>query len=217
MKKNYALAVLFSFLFCFILSNEIFADETQSIGEITVSNIGSNRVTISWITTNKEDAQINYGTDCPFQDMAYDVRDESYKGKTHYITITRLKADTTYYYDVVSGGVKHDNDGMHYTFTTGPILEPAIGSNIVYNQILLNDGKTPAKDVIVDIKLKDNTISVTGDQSELCSAIVDDNGYWCINLKNVRTEDLTSYFDYSKTKDSLIVGTREPDAGITKP
>ena len=217
MKKNYALAVFFSFLFCFISANEVFADEAPNIGEIAASNIGSNRVTISWITANKEDAQINYGTDCPFQNMAYDVRDESYKGKTHYVTITGLKADTTYYYDIVSGGVQYDNDGMHYTFTTGPVLEPAIGSNIVYNQIFLNDSKTPAKDVIVDIKLKDNNTSGTSGESQLCSLLVDDNGYWCINLKNVRTEDLSSYFDYSKNRDSLIVETRGPDAIVAKP
>ena len=210
MKKHYALAVFFSFLFCFISINEVFADEAQKIGEITVSNVGSNRVTLSWITDAEENAQINYGTTCPFQNTAYDDRKKLDKSKTHYVTITGLRADTTYYYDVVSGGVQYDNDGTHYMFTTGPVLNPAIDSNIVYNQIFLKDGKSPAKDVIVDIKLQDNSTSGTGDESQLCSALVDDNGYWHIDLKNVRTEDLSSYFDYSKSKDSLIIEQRGP-------
>ena len=217
MKKKYILTAYFLFLSYLIFASDVFADEAKKIGEITISNIGSNRVTLSWITAEKENAQINYGTACPFQKTAYDAREKLYKSKTHYVTITGLKANTTYYYDIVSGGVLYDNNGMHYTVTTGPVLQPTIDSNIVYNQIFLNDGKTPAKDVIVDIRLKDSNASGTSNESQLCSLLVDDNGYWYIDLKNVRTEDSNSYFDYSENKDSLIIETRGPDAGVIKP
>jgi len=216
MKKR-VLAVFLSFLFCFILASEVKAGEAKKIGEVTVSNIGGSRVTLSWITAKKENAQIDYGDTDPFNKTAYDERGESYKGKTHHFTITGLKADTVYYYDIVSDGIRYDNNGRHYTVTTGPVLQPAIDSDIAYDRIFIKNSKRPVKDVIVDIKLKDGDGSGTSGQSQLCSSVVDDNGYWHINLKNVRTEDLSSYFDYSRKKDILIVETRGTAAGPDKP
>lgn len=214
MRKKYALAMFLLFLCCLIFVTDAFSGKADKINEVIVSNLSSGKFTISWVTTTQEKVQIIYGEKYPFSCKAYDVREEQYKGKTHYVTISGLKASTTYYYDIVSGGVKYDNNRAHYAVTTAMVLDPAIDSDIAYGQVFLKDGVTPAKDVIVDIKLKDKDGAGTSDESQLCSLLINDKGYWYVNLKNVRTKELDSYFDYTKNKDKLVVSIRGSQEGV---
>lgn len=216
MRSKYALVMFLSFLYCLIFATDAFSGKADKIKEFTMSNIGSSKVTISWVTANRERAQIYYGEKYPFTGIAFDARGKKYKGKTHYMTITNLKPNTTYYYDIVSGGVKYNNDGTHYTVTTGPVLDPAVDSDIVYGMALTKNGKAPIEDAIVDIKLKDKDGVGTSGESQLCSTLPDAKGYWYVNLKNIRIKELDSYFDYTKDKDCLIANIRGCEGRIAQ-
>lgn len=55
---------------------------------------------------------VNYGTNALNQ-TGHDERGINYVDDTHHVTITGLKTNTLYYYDVVCGGVVDDNNGFH--------------------------------------------------------------------------------------------------------
>ncbi len=139
-RDNFSLSLsiltFFIFFYYLICSNEVYAGEPQNI---TVSNVASDRFTVSWTTDTEESSQINYGLTSSLGNTAYDERGQSFESSTHYITITGLDSNTTYCYDIVSGGITYDNSGDHYTITTGITLSPAADSDIVYGQVFLSD------------------------------------------------------------------------------
>lgn len=197
--------------FGFIFMNEVFASQPRNI---TVSNTWSSGLTVSWTTDIQESVQINYGATPSLGNTAYDTRGNSFNGTTHYVTIGGLNSVATYYYDIISGGVTYNNGGVHFTVTTGASLSPAIGSDIVYGMVFLNDGTNPAQNAIVYIKLQDNNGQGTIGYSQMCSSLVGNTGYWSLELKNVRTQDLTAYFVYSTAGDNLTLDAIGPGGGV---
>ena len=200
--RSVSIILIVLFGFSSIFMNEVFASQPRNI---TVSNVGSSRFTVSWTTDIQESAQINYGTTSSLGNIAYDTRGSSFNGTTHYVTISELNSSTTCYYDIISGGVTYNNGGAHFTTTTGKFLDPAVGSDIAYGMVFLNGGSTPAEGTIVYIKLQDNDGQGTSGYSQLCSSLVGSTGYWSLQLKNVRNQALTSYFVYSAAGDNLTL------------
>ena len=210
MKKGYILVTLFLIVLYCIFADAVLAD---MIKKPVVTNVSSDRFTVSWMTTASERAEIYYGMIAPFNDVAYDERGKSYKGESHSITVTGVKTTSTYYYDIVSGDIRYDNGGKHYMVTTGPVLSPTIDSDIAYDQVFqkVDTIKTPVKDAIAYISLEDKDGLGSSGKSQQCSSLINDDGYWHVDLKNIRTEDLSSYFDYTKSKDKLIVKLNDPE------
>lgn len=206
LRFKYTLFIIFFVFINIVYANEVSAKNKPSKPKnVTVTNVSSDRFTLSWTTAKQQSTRVNYGTTFPLDNTAYDKRGKLYDGKTHYIIVAGLSAGTPYYCDINSGGALYDNHGKHYTVTTGPVLPPVAGSDIVYEQVFLKDGTTHAEGAIVYIRLKDHDGSGTSGDSQPCSSLVDNNGYWYLELKNVRTQDLESYFNYSKVADRLIV------------
>lgn len=203
----------FVFLFvALVCAASVFAQDVPK--DIAQSNIAKDRFVISWATENAVRVQINYGTTPTLDNTVYDVRGETSEGTTHYVLVTGLAAATTYYYDIVCGGIVYDNGGVHYTITTGPILSAAADSDIAYGQAFLADGVTPAKDSIVYVKMRDNNGAGTSGESQLFSCLVDSNGYWYVDLKNIKTTSLNAYFEYSDG-DSLVITAKGTNGGST--
>ena len=188
----------------------VFADDVPK--GVTQSNIYKDRFVVSWTTEDVTQAQINYGTTSALGNTVYDVRGQTSEGTTHYIQATGLAVSTVYYYDIVCGGIVYDNGGAHYTITTGPALSAPANSDIAYGQVFLDDGVTPAKDSIVYVKLRDNNGTGTSGDSQLFSYLVDYNGYWYMDLKNIKTTSLSAYFDYS-SGDNLVITTKGTNGG----
>jgi hypothetical protein len=180
--------------------------------DVTQSNICKDRVAISWTTEEAALARINYGATAALGKTAYDERGTQSEGRTHYFYINGLSANTTYYYDIVCGEVVYNNDGAHYTVTTGPVLSPAADSDIAYGRVFLKEGAMRAEGSIVYVKLKDNSGSGTPGESQQFSSLVDWNGYWFVDLKNVKTESMSAYFEYSDG-DDLVVETKGTNGG----
>ena len=187
--------------------------EAPSISDLRITNVRDGSFTISWITNIVTTGEVRYGTDPNnLNQTGYDRRGAATSDDTHYVTLTGLYPNTTYYFDLVSGGVTDNNNGTHYTVTTGSTLEvPA--SNTKYGQVKKSDGTTAASGTIVYITLKDaNGVGTLG-QSAPISALVDNSGHWSTNFGNARTADLSQYFSYSNG-DLLHLSTQGAADGV---
>jgi hypothetical protein len=81
---------------------------------------------IFWTTNTTSDSRVNYGTTTPPAETEYN----SSTTTTHFITLTGLTPNTTYYFEVestdVSGTATDNNSGAYYEFTTLPVSEYSI-------------------------------------------------------------------------------------------
>ena len=203
-----------------------------TISEVRVANVRDTSFTVSWVTDQLATGEVHYGgangvwhgsdladastTDVPsaldtsLDQVAYDDRGAGTSDDTHYVTLTGLTPNTTYYFDVVSDGTTDDNEGAHYAVTTGPTLALP-NSDTIYGQVFKacsepcrrEDGTTPAEGAIVYITLRDADGSGSPDEAAPLSALVEGSGYWLANLGNARTAGLTAYFGYSASGDGV--------------
>ena len=81
---------------------------------------------IFWTTNTTSDSRVNYGTTTPPAETEYN----STLVTTHFITLTGLTPNTTYYFEVestdVSGTATDNNGGAYYEFTTLPVSDYSI-------------------------------------------------------------------------------------------
>jgi len=169
-----------------------------SISDLRLTNVRDTSLTISWLTNLATTGGVHYGSDpSNLNQSAADDRGASTSDDTHFVTLLSLLPNTTYYFDLVSGGVTDDNNGSHYTVTTASTLALP-GNDQIYGQVFFTDS-TPASGTIVYITLEDqNGVGTPGEAAPL-SALVDPSGYWFLNLANARTTPLSSYFSYSSS------------------
>jgi hypothetical protein len=82
--------------------------------------------TIFWTTNTTSNSEVRYGTSTPPSQSESD----SSTTTTHFITLTELTPNTTYYFEVestdVSGTATDNNGGAYYEFTTLPITAYSI-------------------------------------------------------------------------------------------
>jgi hypothetical protein len=169
------------------------------------TNITSTSFTVTWITTESQQAEVHYGASPNNLNLsAYDERGNSISSKTHQITIVNLTPDTTYYYEVVSGGSTYRNDIEPYSVKTGSTLQPQAPNN-AYGQITSENG-VPLSGALVTLKITDNDNKGSSGESRMLSTISDENGWWSIQLDNARVSNGTDNFSYdSGDKISLTI------------
>jgi len=185
------------------------------IYEVQVTNVRDTTFYVSWTTNQLTTGEVHYGTDPANLDQtAYDKRGASTSDDTHYVELLSLLPITTYYFDVVSGGTVDDNNGNHYSVTTGPTLDLP-SSDTIYGQVFEVDGTTPAEGTIVYIRLFDDDGSGSPGQAAELSSLVDSSGYCFANLGNARTVDLSAYFEYSASGDSVMLLAEGAAEGCT--
>jgi hypothetical protein len=132
---------------------------------------------------------------------AYDDRGQESIDDTHHVTIIGLNPGTTYYYEIVSGGVTYNNNGSPYQVTTGPGLEftmPEMISGRVYK---------------ASGSAAEGTIIYTGiGTSQVLSSLVNDQGAWALDIAPIRTADYQAYYTYTND-DIMSLDVRGGGAG----
>ena len=116
----------------------------------------------------------------------------------HSISLKELTPSTKYYLEIVSGDNTFLNNGTPYEITTGPeISSPFAQENIIKGKIILPNGDAPSEAIIL----------VSAQNSQILSGIVNNNGEFSFSLKDLRTDDLTSYFNITNSTVFNILAT----------
>ena len=171
------------------------------ITELRESNPTSTSFTISWVTDSNSNGEVHYSIDPGFSDFetAYDDRGQFHLDDTHHVSLGNLLPETTYYYEVKSGGTVDNNGGLYYSFSTMKIPIDTPPHCPVYGWAYLGDGVTPAEGTIAYLKLVH-----AGVDSYWLSALVDASGVWMLNLDNLfstLTDDVLFY----STSDPVVL------------
>ncbi|MCE5228582.1 S8 family serine peptidase [bacterium] len=173
---------------------------------VQVSNVTQNSFTVSWTTDANATGSVEFGTTAGLGRSATDVRGVATSSSTHFVNVTGLEANTRYYFDVITNGVRDNNGGAHYSVMTGadiglPPFGNAYGQVYIYNHVNLAYG------TIVHVQVEDQNGAGTAGRSGMLSALVTEGGYWCVPLGSIRASGGGSFFSYSNG-DKLIVEAR---------
>ena len=167
-----------------------------------VTNVDDKSFTVSWVTSTDEEGYVNYDTSTESLDnTAYDDRGQATSDDTHHVTISGLSAGTTYYYEVVSGGVTYDNGGDPYEVTTGPSLTFQM-PEMISGTVDKAGGVIAAEGTIVYAQIG---------TSQVLSALVDSNGTWGLNIAAVRAADYQSYYSHADGDDISLEANGSAD------
>jgi len=186
------------------LSTPLQASTTEvSVSDLRTSNVRNGTFTVSWITGTTTTGEVHYGTSSNNLDqIAQDTRGASTSDDTHFVTLSTLTENTTYYFDIHSNGQVDNNGGNHYSVTTGPTLSLR-GPDTVYGQVFKSDGSSKAEGCLVTITLHDGDVSGSPGQAAPLSSLTDQEGYWQVNLAASRVTGLADYFQYSPSGDNV--------------
>jgi hypothetical protein len=174
------------------------------IRDLRISNVSDNSATISWLTDLAVNGMVFFGPSETLGQIVHDDRGAATSSRTHHVTLAGLTPATTYYFYVSSADTMDDNSGDLYQFTTGPTLPPT-SPDLIYGQVFLPDGTTPAAAAMVYITLHNaDGLGSTGDAAPLSYIILaTDDGYWSVDLGNARTTNNQQVFQYSASGDQV--------------
>lgn len=164
-------------------SPDVEAQQDITPRQVEISNVTSDSFTVSWITQAETSGILKYGENQSMSLLARDKRDilnqKLGQYETHWITVTDLSPNKTYYFAIQSGGETYSNSDVPYTVQTGG--DTALTEGVTaFGKVETAEG-IPAEGVIV---------LASTDGVVVQSAVTDIQGSWSINFANARTEDL---------------------------
>ncbi len=175
-----------------------------TISKVRVTDVRDIAFTVSWVTDRPAGDGVRYGTGpAQLNQIVGDVRGAGNNSNTHYVTATGLTPNTTYYFDVISGGSVDNNGGKRYQVTTGPTLSP-IAPSTVFGQVFQADGETLANGTIVYLQVVNHNGAGSPGTSAPLSALVQ-FGYWAIDVNEARTINLNSHFISPEQGDQIAL------------
>ncbi|NOX61185.1 MAG: hypothetical protein GXP42_04460 [Chloroflexi bacterium] len=160
--------------------------EHPALQDMLVTNERDVAFTVTWRTDAASVGWLEFGTDPENLDrVAHDDRGEEIVSTLHHVSVTGLAPQTPYYFRIHSGDNVFDDNGQPWQVTTKAVQPPGT-PNTVFGKVLYED-ESPASGALVRAWLVDKE----GEPSEPMSTLVDDFGYWVLNLSVDRCEDWT--------------------------
>jgi len=186
------------FVFCvavlFLLPMSVNAEGKQNP---RISNISSSSVVISWVADEKCTGAVHYGVSTDALNLT-ETDNSRRENCVMRIELKGLTPDTAYYFETVSGNIVDSNSGSYYTFRTAEISEEiSIPSHLLVGQVLLDNGEN-ADGTMVYV-----TVEHDERNSTALSCMVF-NGYWCVDLANLKHEDGTAFTEW-EINDTLYI------------
>ena len=167
-----------------------------------VTNVRDRAFSVTWVTNGAETGYVNYGISPGNLNITvYDDRGQSTVDDTHHITVTGLNPGTTYYYEIVSGGVSFNNNGTPYQMTTGPTLLFTM-PEMISGQVYKASG-TVGEGTIIYVSIG---------ASQVLSSLVNEQGAWALDIAPIRAADYQAYHTY-ENDDSISLDARGGSAG----
>jgi hypothetical protein len=181
----------------------------QTVNKVYISSVNDVSFVVSWTTDTATNGSVDYGTTTSLGNTATDSESST---TTHYVTVTGLNPNTTYYFQVNSGSTTDDNGGSYYQVTTGPLLtipSPAA----IYGTVYESDGSTPLANAIVYLWVEDADGSGTSGSSQRIAVRTDGSGVWYYNLSSLRVPDASTSYTYNAGSDELYLVAQGGSAG----
>jgi hypothetical protein len=175
---------------------------------INITNVSDVSFSVSWQTESEVIGFLKYSTNPSSLNLsALDDRDQFEAGDriytTHYVTVSELLPETTYYFKIVSGteSSEFDDEGLPYSVTTGPSLENISVADTAYGSIFYPD-LSPTEGAIV---------FVTIDGAAIMSSLSGPSGTWAVPLSSARSADLSTFIDYDREVAELTIEIVSPE------
>ncbi|MCB0115666.1 MAG: trypsin-like serine protease, partial [Caldilineaceae bacterium] len=163
-------------------------EDVDPVRDVMVSNLSDTSVTLSWWTDSAADGWVEISQDGRLIALRSDTRGEDAVDKLHYVQVTGLAPEMTYQFTLFSNYVDGGHAGDTGSFTTLPTPANVPQSRSAYGRIVhAPDGGLPTG------ALAQMRLSNAQNQSLPLTSLVDDNGYWYVNLGNGRTQSGDTY------------------------
>ncbi|KPA15188.1 secreted protein containing Cysteine, histidine-dependent amidohydrolase/peptidase domain protein [Candidatus Magnetomorum sp. HK-1] len=180
--------------------------EDEEITDIRFTNITGTQMTVSWRGKSDVIGKVHYG----YQEnnvitwyIAEDDRGNNFKDDIHHVTLTALSPESTYLIEIISGDEKDNNNGKYYQQSTGTILAPVSNTCQPSGKIYSDPGFSgPAhEDVIVYVTILGDEV----DNPSSTASVLAENGYWFVDLVNLRTTDYQDYYTFTCNESLIFV------------
>ena len=174
------------------------------IYKVYVTDLTDGSFVVSWTTDIASDGKVTWGASKPPTTI---VTDTVASTTTHWVKISGLSANSTFYFQVSSGATVDNNSGAYYQATTGSTLSLPSPGKSVWGYMYQNDGTTSVPNAIVYLQIQNNNSSGSQGSSQWVTKRTDGAGVWSYDIVNVRTSDLSAYYTFTNGDDNLrIVG-----------
>lgn len=190
----------------FILRDQaVFKSGASSSNEpinIKVTNISDKSFTITYQTDALATGSISYGSNKNLGESELDDTDKERGSfspkKIHSISAKQLIPATKYYLTITSGSSTFLNNGVPFEATTGPnISSPSAQQNSMSGKIILPDGNASSETLVY----------LSTEKSQILSSTTTNDGKFIFLLKNLRSDDLSSYLDVDDNTVFKIIAT----------
>lgn len=167
------------------------------VGEssMEIVNLTDTSFTVVWVTEDTVSGSIAYGTDpADLSSSAVDLRDgldaqSAYN--THFIEVTDLIPDTTYYFEVTSGTEVFGTDDPYVVTTFSTLADPPPSDTI--EGVITGEGLSDVSDAVVLATIVDKADPGNLVYSNTRAVLPDSAGGWLLSLGDARTP-IGTYF-----------------------
>lgn len=182
-------------------------DSFSGAKTIRVVDVTDSGFKVVWVSSEKEQGYINYGTSPTNLNLkGLDGRDSPISGEMakyhiHSIEIDRLQKETKYYFEVISGSNTYDNNGSKYQQSTLPLIEIPQYKTTSIAVENMPDHRELA--MIAHIEDKDS-VGTSGRSRDIFCMTDTTKGQCDLVLGNSRVEDGSAFYEYTD-EDILVI------------
>lgn len=183
--------------------------------DIKTANVTDNSLTITWQTQQPAAGEVVFGDTSNLSQTALDIRDKDKPSSrhTHFVTLTNLKPNTVYYYQIKSQGALFPakplevKTSSQLTITDRSLLEQ---KQPLYGNINLTP-EQPADEALVFLNIEGAATVAT---------FTRENGSFILPLKDLRTKDLQNFYKINNSTSAYLTaqkGGLKSDVKLTLP
>jgi len=182
------------------------AGPTDTPKNVRITNRATNTFSVSWTTDTPTTGFVKYAENpTKITTPAGDVRDqisgtaEAYTN--HYVNITGLAADTTYYFLIGSGSETYNDEGKPFQVRTGPQVIPP-PEDVISGKVV-SEATTPVNGAVVFVE---------AEGAEALSTVTKVDGTWRLNLALSR-DKAGQILTYDKDQTTLSIFVQASNGG----